>query len=199
MIRRGAIMRPYQSGAIPDILAVKCPRCESQAIFIFATFGEIKTKEHISYFKKSRQLDYRRLQDCYGGHRNFAVYYPNLRGFIKNLPADYSSTYWNHPLNLIRQHNSTNGTIYCLKCRLRRKHRLKWPDEAFYQINYKGKNLWAFDRETSVLLLEFVKAKDRDYSKSKFCRFLFKIPAHFLHRKARSTVVKKLHDLLDRT
>lgn len=73
---------------------------------------------------------------------------------------------------------------------------LDWPSHAFFQIAFKGRVLWAFDREFAVALLGFVEASDRDFGKHKFRSSLMKVPKVFLEKGARVEVAKRLRRIL---
>jgi len=88
-----------------------------------------------------------------------------------------------------------------------KKHNLKWPEEAYFQINYKGQVLWAFDRKYALKLLSYIESKERKkrivgYSGKPWNTiisqdwFLRHIPEHFQTAKARPEIVKKLKSIL---
>jgi hypothetical protein len=80
---------------------------------------------------------------------------------------------------------------------MRRKHRLDWPADAFFQIAFRGRVLWAFDRATMQSLIDYVEAVDRKPVRRRGRQgFLMKVPTHFLVAKSRDRVAKKLRDRL---
>ena len=82
------------------------------------------------------------------------------------------------------------------------KHKLDWPEEAYFQVSYKGKVLWAYDRKTASKLLNYIKSDDRrkriELQPSYIVQdaFLRKIPEHFQTAKARKAIAKKLEKIL---
>jgi len=100
------------------------------------------------------------------------------------------------------------GSIRCSCCLIQRKHSLNWPSDAYFQITYKGKVLWAFDRKYTLKLLSYIESKERKkrivgysgqpwntvYSQDWFLRH---IPEHFQSAKARPEIVKKLKSILE--
>lgn len=88
------------------------------------------------------------------------------------------------------------GVVACRACGCRRKHDLEWPEEAYFQIEYKGKALWAFDRERAGELLENVRSEDRNRQGFKWRSFLMHVPSHFPRKAAREAVSKKFERLL---
>ena len=85
----------------------------------------------------------------------------------------------------------------CAKCGLNCKHELDWPGDAFFQIEYRNNILWAFDRDTAIVLLKYIASEDRDRHRyGHRMLFLMKVPSMFLSKKARETVVKKLSAVL---
>ena len=88
------------------------------------------------------------------------------------------------------------GSVDCTQCGLRQFHQLKWPQDAYYQIEYKGQLLWAFQRETANELKEYILSRDRDRTKFQWQFFLLHVPTIFLKQNARDEIVKKLEKLL---
>lgn len=193
---------PYDYSIITHWVAVKCPDCADEAVFEFAECVKIKKKADIPYFKKSKYFEYQPSDNQYGEGYHLAYYYHGLHaqhGFpaLKDLPSDYEMEDWAHPDHLYRNFHQNLGTLFCIKCALCRKHHLNWPNEAFFQILYKGENLWAFDRRCAGDLMQYISSKDRKRDRYKHHAFLLKLPSHFLTQKARETVVKKLKQKLE--
>jgi hypothetical protein len=111
------------------------------------------------------------------------------------LPGGYSPEDWDHSPYLYRSHGLDIGSVTCQSCGYRKKHSLNWPDEAYFQIDYKGKVLWAFDRESATVLRDYVRSETRQRD-GKWKAFLLHIPSHFLKKKAREEVSKKPGKLL---
>lgn len=185
---------------MPHLVAVACPRCGSEAMFEFAELVRIERKEDVSYFQNSDVFEYRFVESAGSGRWHAAIYYHGLKSSstsnIRNLPEGYQPEDWRHGPNLCRSHGSDIGTLVCGACFLRRKHELDWPKEAFFQLEYKQHVLWAFNRETVVELIEFIKSQGRREEEQKWSRFLRHVPSHFLQSGAREPVLKKLNRLL---
>ncbi|WP_282610629.1 hypothetical protein [Pelagibius sp. Alg239-R121] len=186
----------YDWYSVPDVLAVKCPGCGSAAVFEFADIRHIQRRKHVAAFKRSRAFEYHWFQNSWGNRWHGAVYYHGLRGTTHreaehSLPKGYLPKGWAEGRGF-RSHNPDFGTLCCPSCNIRRKHRLTWPEEAFFQVDYRGKTLWAFDRDSLNALRSFIASKDRKRMGTAWASFLFHIPGHFLSRKARAEISKKL-------
>ena len=190
-----------------SLVTIRCSKCALLAEFEFANVLQIKRKLDILYFEKSKHFDVinREGWSKYKLYHH-AVHYPSISPRLENiidLPINCKADKWqqgaSYP-NIISKHFA--GTIRCNNCKSISKHQLKWPDEAFFQIMYKGKNLWAYDRKTAVKLLNYIKSIDRRkrliHNSSYIIQdsFLRKIPEHFQTSKARGEIVKKLEKLL---
>jgi hypothetical protein len=88
------------------------------------------------------------------------------------------------------------GSLICAACGRSARHELRWPTEAWFQIDYRGRVLWAFHREGAVALLDFIRSADRRRSGLAQESFLRRIPGHFLTAKARAQIVRKLETVL---
>jgi hypothetical protein len=191
---------PYEWNPMPHTLDVKCPRCAQQAYFEFAEVVRIKEKKDVQFFKDSDQFEYLLCQNRLGHKWHAALFFPGLHGrtvnTIRELPDGYAPSEWAHSKYLYRSSNRDVGSVDCSQCGLRQIHHLKWPQDAYYQIEYKGQILWAFDRETANELKEYILSKDRDRAKFQWQFFLLHVPAIFLKQNAREEIVKKLEKLL---
>ncbi len=200
---------------MPPIMApfatIKCPSCGEAAKFAFATY-QIFKKNDEEYFRKSKDFEVFRGQHSHGSFYHAALYYPGLGNSLENindLPEDYKPNMWRHPywyVTLPKELENT-GSIRCSSCLIQRKHSLNWPNDAYFQITYKGKVLWAFDRKYTLKLLSYIESKERKkrivgysgkpwntiYSQDWFLRH---IPEHFQSAKARPEIVKKLKSIL---
>ncbi len=190
----------YDWNPMPHLVSVRCPQCNSEAKFEFAELVEIKLKQDIPFFQKSDVFEYCFFESTGSGRWHAAFYFHGLKSSstneIKDLPDGYHPEDWHHSPYLYRSHGYDVGTIICTTCFLRKKHDLIWPKEAFFQIEHKQRVLWAFDRETVVALIEFIKSRDRKKNKHKWSSFLRHIPTHFLQSGARKPILKKLGNLL---
>lgn len=85
--------------------------------------------------------------------------------------------------------------VSCRSCPYRKKHLMKWPADAFYQVEVCNDVLWGWSREHFVSIREFIASKERKQNP----REHRKIPAHFLNVKRRSTIVKAIDRFLKST
>lgn len=185
---------------MPHKLDVKCPQCGLRAEFEFVEVCRIALKTEVEFFQNSTQFEYQQFQDSCGHYWHGALYYAGLHGdprvTLENLPTGYEPSDWSHSKYLYRSHGMDIGSVHCENCHIRRKHRLKWPNDAHYAVSYKDKVLWAFDRESACDLHDFILSKTRDVSKYRWSSFLLHVPTVFKAQKAREYVAKKLLRLL---
>jgi hypothetical protein len=191
----------YEWNPMPHIVDIRCPACGGHAEFEFAETVRIKLKKDVEFFKKSKLFEYRFLRDSCGSGWHAAVYYPRVHGFstdvLDDLPAGYSPADWNHSRYLCPRHlRCSHGAVDCFECKLRQKHVLSWPDEAFYQIVFRRKVLWAFHRESAVEIRDFIASADREAAAFRWRLLLRHLPKEFLAAKARDGIVKRLDRLL---
>ena len=83
----------------------------------------------------------------------------------------------------------TNGLIQCSSCHTSIKHKLTWPEDAYWQWEVRGQFLWAWDKGHALSILDFVKNTVRPSQNTCALRY---IPSHFLSAKIRELVVKKM-------
>lgn len=179
---------------MPYQVAIQCPDCAREALFAFFECVEIRFKKDIEYFKQSPLFEYRKV--IYDGVGvNLACYYHRLSQNslpdITDLPDGYSMADWEHGFRY-RMYGFNDGTIVCHDCGHRKKHVLSWPGEAYFQIEYKQKMLWAYDRDSTVELLDYICSKNRDRARYKYRSFLLHLPAHFQAQNARAHIIKYL-------
>lgn len=94
------------------------------------------------------------------------------------------------------------GRLSCLACGLNRTHEVDWPREAFFQIDYRGETLWAFDRAMMVEILAYLNAgvnRDAVRSASPYALLLMRLPKALLAGKAREALATRIAALLART
>jgi len=196
---------PYYPIRLPDVVSVRCPACGVEARFEYASYVSIPERKYIDYFKRSDHFEYVNEDTLHGRMTHLAVYFHGLNGntlhTINDLPEPFKTTDWERPWSAAGStdrffRDFDHGVISCVACGLRCKHQLDWPNDAWFQIAYRGHVLWAFDRQSATMMLSYIAGDDRSPSKFRHSRFLRKIPAHFLAAKARGAVVKKLEALL---
>ncbi len=190
---------PDEWNPMPHCVAVRCPECRSEAKFEFAEVVKIRRAADVQFFQDSDLFEYVFFESTGNGRWHAAFYFHGLRtkgiDEIRNLPEGYSAENWNHGPYLYRSHGYDIGSVVCTACLVRKRHVLKWPEDAFFQIEHKGKVLWAFDRGTARKLLEFIASKDRKKTGGDN-RFLRHIPSQFLQAGSRETLVRKLTRML---
>ncbi len=191
----------YDWNSMPHEVAVVCPQCRREAVFEASVWVGIPLKKDVPFFKKSPLFEYVHCPQPMG-HSHFAGYYPRLHGRgvepIQELPEGYSPQDWAPPQYHKRYRGSRLGTISCA-CGLLRKHDLDWPKDAFYQVDVRGRTLWAYDRSYAKDLLEYIESKDRNRHQFRNGFSLYVVPTHFQTAKVRDEVSKKLGKLLQNT
>ncbi len=193
--------RPYEWRPIPHCVDIVCPVCRQRAAFEFAEVSKIALRSDIPFFRENRLFEYTQFTDSCGHTWHAAVYFEGLHGppqrTLADLPDGYSAEDWKHPRYLRSRDEWPVGSFQCNHCHTRRMHRLHWPQEAFYSISYRHHVLWAFHRESAVDLMHYLDSPERNRSPYRWSSFLLYVPTVFKVRKARESVVKQLHDLLD--
>ena len=200
-------MSYHLTSPMPPILSVRCPNCTKHAIFEHVTAQPIQKNVDVDFFKKSPFFEFQDVE----GRPGYAIYFPRLGRNLENLeslPEGYDNKAWQHS-KYWRHRSSDMGVLQCNNCSCRRKHNLQWPEDAYFKVEYKGDWLWAFDRETAQLLLNYIESDERNktiigYIQAKTHKieikghhsFLLKIPAKFQARNARDPIVKKLRKVL---
>ena len=184
---------------MPHVVAMTCPDCRSEARFAFGIVAEIAKKD-LAAFAQVNAFDVVQMKTTGGSSCPAAVFYPGLHGDItsalKTLPDGYAPDPWTPSGYGEDSHCTQMGVLSCARCGRRRKHELRWPDDAYFQIEHKGQVLWAFNRDTAVDLLHFITADNRDFHRFTYRNFLMKVPSVFLSKKVRGAVAKKLERLL---
>lgn len=135
----------------PESLAVRCPHCKKEATFIFAIRGGILKKQSEA-FSKHRSFECDAVADRTGSIQYIARYYPGLyESNIKalhSIPCDEDPEKWS--TKIYNRKDEDWGTFICNYCVIRKKHRLNWPEDAFYQWSIpKAGLLWAWNRKNA--------------------------------------------------
>ena len=190
----------YDWNPMPHKVDIKCPKCNGHAIFEFAEIVKIEEKKDVPFFESSDTFDYHMFNDSCGHKWHGAIYYPLLHGSstkaISSLPEGYEPENWCHSKYLMRNHGLDLGAFSCTACHARQKHMLTWPNDAYYSVTYKGQQLWAFNRESSVDLRDFIESSDRKTGNYKWASFLLHIPTVFKKQNARDNIVKQINKQL---
>lgn len=191
---------PYEWNPMPHTLDVRCPSCGKPVCFEFAQVVQIREKKDIPFFQESNQFDYLLCKDSCGHHWHAAIYYAGLHGrtvdAIRELPEGYKRSDWAHSEYLYRRSGSDSGSISCLSCGVHRRHDLQWSHDAFFQIEFKGELLWAFNLESAIELRNYIASSSRDRTQYKWQSFLMKVPKKFLLQNARNTVSRRLGKII---
>lgn len=187
---------PYEMRRIPAKLAVTCPACQREAQFEFATLALINRKKDVDWFKTNDAFEYVKAQTGGGGgYQHHALYYPNLHpgrlSAIDDWPEGYSPANWTRRSDWIYTRQSL-GAIACPHCGFKEKKLLDWPNDAWFQIQYRNQTLWAFNRDMTAVLADYIADTNRSREGRRYRTFLMTIPKPFLAAKARDTVVKRL-------
>lgn len=186
---------------------IKCPNCGELCEFTYAESIRIKKKD-ASYFLKSKIF---KIEKTTGWSESRTYYYtlhypyimPNLENII-DLPEKYTAENWRKRIGhgIYRTHLN-DGVAVCSLCNIRQKHVLKWPEDAYFQIDYKGQTLWAYNRTYALKLRDYIASNDRKKRHPNSTEyhifqdsFLRKIPEHFQSKKARTEIVKKIEKLI---
>lgn len=191
----------YDWNPMPHVLDVRCPSCQGCARFEFAEMVQIHRRDDLQFFRGSQKFEYAFLSGAPGGGRwHGAFYFAGLHGspssIIHDLPDGYAAKDWEHSQYLYRQGGHDLGSITCRACRLRKRHELSWPADAYYQFEFRGGVLWAFHRESAQELREYVSSASRKREGYRWRNFLLHVPSKFLSAKSRAAVVKGLERLL---
>ena len=182
------------------VLDINCPDCGNLAGFTFAPYVRVKTNSDKAYFEQSKDF---KLFGRPGSHR-YALYYPRVSNASENmddLPNGYTSDSWK-PVGYSYVGSGRaafmsigdEGALRCNACPSVRRYNLNWPEDAHFQIIYRGKILWAYNRSFAVSLLEHLEAGLR--KTPKYYPFLNSVPTIFKTAKARPFVVKALKEKL---
>ena len=190
----------YEFSSMPqNKLAVICPECKSEAAFNFARSVRIELNKDIDTFKDNKHLTYSRPANSDGQKYSIATFYPGLdienHENIQDLPEGYNVDMWGTDNHSHNPDKNGEGVVIC-ECGTRRKHKLKWPQDAFYKLNYRKNNLWAYNRETTIVLRDYIKSDERKNFGVKWQFFLLHVPKPFLVAKARKPLVAKIDKLL---
>lgn len=193
-------------------LHVKCPSCSEAAVFRFASYVNVKTKLAASYFEKKKEFKLLEWRGRSGGFNRTALYYPSdtlTPDRFPSLPEGHTLDSW-RTVDLWYWGNgyvgpnamSNRGIINCGNCYKSIRHRIVWPKDAWFKVEYRGKILWAYNRDYANLLLEYLESNSR--AKMALAKdgpragygYLYRVPTVFQTAKARPVVVRKLRQKL---
>lgn len=86
--------------------------------------------------------------------------------------------------------------ISCLSCGFTGVKMIQWPEDAFWKFNIRGRLLWAWSKEHSAEMLDYLRSSDREVFRYKYFVALLHIPEHFKLAKNRPIVIKKVEGAL---
>lgn len=191
---------PYDWNPMPHRLDVRCPKCGEPARFEFATAVRVKRTDEREFFERSSHFDCRTIGEGTRSRWVAALFHATLHGapeqVIADLPPGYEPSHWRPPRNGHRCFGTDAGAVRCPSCGLGRRHTLRWPHDAHYQIEVRGHVLWAFHRESALELRQYIASDHRRREGFRWELMLRHVPGVFLSSKVRSTVVERLDRLL---
>lgn len=85
------------------------------------------------------------------------------------------------------------GLVRCDRCHAQYRHRLSWPEDAFWHWQIRGQSLWAWDRDHALAILDYVRQTHRAVRRSPRMRY---IPSFFFGASVRHEVVRALEKRL---
>ena len=190
----------YDWYPMPHLLDIKCPHCSGYSIFEFSEIVKINEKKDVPFFQENSMFEYQFFEDYAGQRWHGAIFNALLHGgstsAIRELPKGYSQKDWEHSKYLTRNHRLDWGAYRCNICHSCEKCTLQWPEDAYFSIEYKNQQLWAFNRESFVELKDYIQSHDRAVEKYKWRSFLLHIPTIFKKQAARDAIVKKMNKAL---
>jgi hypothetical protein len=90
------------------------------------------------------------------------------------------------------------GTIRCPACGLEARHRLTWPDDAFFQWRVRNSLLWAWSADHARVLLAYLGSRQRDPAQFPGYEVsLEQLPPAVIAAHARARVVKQIAKTLE--
>lgn len=190
---------PHQWNPPPERIAIRCPSCGDQAVFVFGRFAYVDDRP--------QRVVLTRHPACQtfpttasGAKRHVVVHHPlldpeNEAGFTgKSLSEGGWERDGAHP----RMREGTSlGSFACPVCLAGKAHVLTWPSDAFYVCTVRGVTLWTWTQEQCRLLRTFVAALPGERELVAGPLDLRHVPEDFLEGSAQAEVVKRLDRLLD--
>jgi len=171
---------PNNYNPYPMVHTIRCPKCSGPAIF------------HLPF----RLLNPHETDALTHAQANPTVVVEQWGGW--HVVSYFHDLYpWKVPASGGYRHDDW-GVCQCPQCGYKRKHQRQWPDDAYFVCEVEGKQLWAWTREHVATLKHYIESKDRNIRDYRGCGlFLHHIPTVFLRAKNRTTVVRKLQQLLE--
>jgi len=190
------------------VLDINCPDCGTLAAFAFAPATRVLTNADKAYFDASPDFKVVEWRSRSAQFYRVALHFPgvsNALANMKDLPDAYSPASWKPVRYRYIGRNKAVfdsyddwGVLRCSACPSVRRHVVSWPEEAHFQIIYKGESLWAYNRSFALDLLAYLESGARmktmvsTTGRRATNPFLNAVPALFQTSKARPVVVKAL-------
>lgn len=193
---RTAMTAPHEVSYLPCKIDVICPDSPARATYHRRQSAHLVHRASHDWFEKQPGFSVERY--FLHGWKHAAIHWPGLtdrpfediEGMPEGItPADFEAV---TPGGYLP---TEPGTVICPSCRLRRRHSLAWPIDAWFQITYRSQTLWAYNDESFQALKGFIAAEHRHVSDWRPWPFLMRIPSVFLTAKARPEVLKRLNAL----
>ena len=174
---------------------VICPSCSGHATFEPAQ-AAVTDRPLREAFKDRDEFDLI-TEATHSGWRTCAVWYPGVHtnNLESALPDGVGAERFSTVYTKLDFYSSSDsiynlGAVRCPSCATCRKHRLRWPDDAWYAVDVRGETLWARNAYDAETVVNFIGSIERD--KTGNYGLLHNIPEHFLRAKVRDEVVKKM-------
>lgn len=189
----------YEWFGMPQNIHIRCPKCQQKVHFQFPLVFPVPQKKYRPFFESHATFEtallYHPKQYIY---QFCAIFYPalhpNPEQYLNEIPKGYKFLEYSARF-LMKNH----GVVTCSSCFMKAKYMLKWPEDAYYYIEYKGQLLWAYHLDAFISIYDYIQSKQRHRRKSGHVIYLLHIPHHFLTQHARNEVIKKMHRLLNNT
>lgn len=185
-------------GSMPQDIAITCARCNSRANFS-APFIYLSKADAATFPKQ---------------HPN-ACRIPWGSGVLEErFPREFS---WKDQDNPFTNGRRVAGVTQCDNCCRRSKHILNWPADAYFKVNTKAGELWAWNRFFLTAARNYIQSEKRDLlahsliaeettnssktsrtgvSRSEIFGFLRELPKEFLRVSNRADVVRRMDRVL---
>jgi len=190
------------------VLDINCPDCGTLAGFSFAPATRVLNNADKVHFEASTDFKVIEWRGRSAQFHRVVLHFPGVSNGIaniKDLPDGYSPASWTSVRYRYIGRNKAVfdsyddwGVLKCNACPSVRRHVLNWPEEAHFQITYKGESLWAYNRSFALDLLAYLESGARmktmvsTTGRRATNPFLNAVPTLFQTSKARPVVVKAL-------
>lgn len=171
---------------LPTPADIVCPRCERRATF----------DEPFQFYSRERDVPAGDLPvHRWGGwyvRERFPSVFPwrPARG-----PSSFGRSvgHWNVAGYRLFEH----GVVRCPACHLVARHRVRWPEDAFFRWRIRSETLWAHDEAHARVLLAYVESTLRDPGRFPgYAAGLRRLPALFLSARKRALVARRIRATL---